>query len=43
MKHLQEFFEVLMSAASVGPETQAELEIKEPQAGCALINKLKGS
>ncbi len=43
MKHLQEFFEVLMSAASVGPNTQAELEINDPIKDCALINKLKGA
>lgn len=43
MKHLQEFFEVLMSAASIGPETQAELEINDPIKDCALINKLKGA
>ncbi len=41
MKHLQEFFEVLMSAASVGPKTKAELEISDPVKGCALIEKLK--
>lgn len=43
MKHLQEFFEVLMSVASIGPATQGELEIHDPVNGCALINKLKGA
>ena len=43
MKRLQEFFETLMSAAHVGPDTQGELDIKEPQVDCALINKLKNA
>lgn len=43
MKHMQEFFEVLMSAASIGPNTQADLEIREPVKDCALITKLKGA
>jgi len=43
MKLLQEFFEVLMSAAVVGPATGAELEIKKPSKDCGLINKLKGA
>lgn len=43
MKALQELFEVLMSVAKVGPDTAAELEIKEPVADCGLVKKLKGA
>jgi len=43
MKALQELFEVLMSVAKVGPQTAAELEIKDPIADCGLIKKLKGA
>ena len=43
MKALQELFEVLMSVAKVGPDTAAELEIKEPVTDCGLVKKLKGA
>lgn len=43
MKALQELFEVVMSVAKVGPETAADLEIKDPVADCGLIKKLKAA
>jgi hypothetical protein len=43
MKALQELFEVLMSVAKVGPDTGAELEIKDSVSDCGLIKKLKGA